>query len=778
MLLRDETGSILASMQEHPQPGRRQPIAFTTPSGNPPVQPPREQRPTSHKASMFILATLLVVAVGSCGLGGGGLWFLYRMYQTLPTFEQLHNIEPPQVSRVLATDSSVIHEFSTERRFWVPYERIPRQLPQAVISIEDRRFYTHWGIDLRRIFGAAVVNVLRNDVAQGGSTITQQLARNLYLSARQSLVRKIREALTATQLESYYTKDEILESYLNQVYLGAGVYGVQAAAQNYFSKDIDSLDMNECAVLAGMIQLPERYRPDRAENITRITARRNTVLRAMRIMGYLDSPAVDSLCKAPIPVNPLARTTVRAPYFIEMVRQEVAGKYGDDMLYNGGLTIYTTLDPVGQDSLERAAVRHIDSLQLSCNRIFLDSTKAHVKLRMPRDTFLAHFDSLYEVRRAQYDTLADSIKLRIAQVAAVALDVKTGGILALLGGRDFVESKFNRAVQARRQPGSAIKPFVYTTAIEQGLSPATIILDQPITLMTDRGEWRPENYDREFYGPVTMRYALAKSINLVAIQVLMQVGGDKVVDVARRMGLKHEMQPVPALAIGACQATPMEMTVAYAIYANGGVRMAPFAVKSVHDRNGRQLWQHTPESEEVLTPQTAFIMADMMKDVVLRGTGARIPGMGFTIPAGGKTGTTNDYSDAWFIGFTPHIACGVWVGVDERRSLGRITGSDGAIPIWVPAMKGLHRKRKLTQFAVPDSIMTCTICQESHKVATQYCTNLRQEFFVLGSFSDTCDIHAPGQIRRTDNLHQMFGGGSNRKTETKDTTRVRRPRMF
>ncbi len=764
-------------MPNNPRRDRSGPIVLNArPSGTTPAESAAVSGGTHLRLWVFIAALILLLGLTFAAVGG--LWFLKRMYATLPTFEQLHDIEPPQVSRVLAVDSSLIHEFSTERRFWVPYERIPRQLPQAVVSIEDRRFFSHWGIDLRRILGAVVANVIRRGIAQGASTITQQLARNLYLTSRQSLVRKIREALTAVQLESYYTKEEILESYLNQVYLGAGVYGVQAAAQNYFSKNVEDLDLNECAVLAGLIQLPERYRPDRAENTRRITDRRNTVLRAMRIMGYVEPAMVDSLCAAPVPSNPLVRPPVRAPYFMEMVRQQVAGQFGDDVLYNGGLTIYTTLDPVGQDSLERASARQLDTLQLGCNRIFLDSTHAHVKLRMPRDTFLAHFDSLYEARRGEYDTLADSVKLRVAQVAAVALDVRTGGILALIGGRDFAESKFNRAVQARRQPGSAVKPFVYTAAIEQGFTPATVVLDQPITLMTDRGEWRPENYDREFYGPVALRYALAKSINLVAIQVLMQVGAQKVVEVARRMGLRHEMQPVPALAIGACQVTPMEMTSAYAIYPNRGTRVTPFCIAAIHDRNGRLLWEHTPESQEVLSPQVAFIMVDMLKDVVSRGTGARIPGMGFTIPAGGKTGTTNDYSDAWFVGFTQHVACGVWVGVDERRSLGRVTGSEGAIPIWVPAMKGLHRTRKLTQFDIPDSIVTLTICQESHKIANQYCTELRQECFIAGSFSDTCTIHMPGQQHRGENLHQIFGGSTTRKPEPKDTSRVRRPRIF
>ncbi len=750
-------------------------------SDNSDRQPPRQPSRPTWRARAFgvsILVVVLVIVFVTAAVIGGTTWFIKEMYATLPTFEQLHDIEPPQVSQVFARDGSLVHEFSIERRIWAPMKKIPDNLANAVIAIEDRRFYKHWGIDLRRIAGAIVVDIIRGHYAQGASTITQQLARNLYLTSRQTLVRKIREALTALQLESYYTKREILESYLNQVYLGGGVYGVQAASRKYFSKDVSELTLNECAVLAGTIQLPEHYRPDKEKNTKRITARRNTVLRAMGAMEFIDEKTVEKISAEPIPSDPLKEPPRRAPYFVEMIRQKISRTYGDDVLYNGGLTIYTTLDPVAQDTIERAAARHLEDLQARCNRIFLDSTRAHVKLRMPRDTFLAHFDSLYEARRDEYEALPDSVKLRIAQVAVVALDIETGGVLALVGGRDFDESKFNRAIQARRQPGSAMKPIVYTAAIDSGFTPATVVLDQPITLMTDEGEWRPENYNREFHGPVTLRYALAKSINLVAIQVLMDIGPHRVIRYARRMGLEHSLPAVPALAIGACEATPMEMTAAYASLAAGGRYTEPVFVEKIYDRNGRLLEQMALDTHRVVSPQTAYIVTNMMKDVVLRGTGARIPGMGFTRPAGGKTGTTNDYSDAWFVGFTPQVACGVWVGVDERRSLGRgVTGSDGAIPIWVPAMKALHRDRPLARFHRPEDIVLIRVCNESHKVANRYCPSFREEPFIEGTFTDTCDIHVVGRTRRDESLHQLFGGSTRRPVE-KDTTHRRRQLMF
>ena len=750
----------------------RGPVVFTA---APPPRPPQAGR-SRRRAALIVLLTLLGCAAA---VTGGLICFLAEIYDSLPTFEQLHDIDPPQVSRVYGADGSLVHEFSIERRIWVPFQQIPAALVDAVVSTEDRRFYRHWGIDMHRIVGATLVDLTRGHYAQGGSTITQQLARNLYLTAKQSLVRKIREAMTAVQLEAYYTKQEILESYLNQVYLGAGAFGVQAASLTYFSKDVHDLDVNECATLAGTIQLPERFRPDRPDNANRARGRRRSVLRAMVEMGRLTPAAADSIGKLPVPAAPLVRPPAVAPYFIDMVRGQLAARYGDDMLYNGGLTIYTTIDPAAQDSIERAVPGHLDSLQRRCNRIFLDSTKAHRKLRIPYDTFLVHFDSLYAARRTEYDTLPDSVKLRIVQVAVVAMDVRTGGIRAMVGGRDFTESKFNRATQARRQPGSAFKAFVYTAAVESGLTPCTIILDQPITLPTDKGEWRPENYDKKFYGPVTIRAALAKSINLVAIQVLMQVGAEKVVECARRLGLRQDLPAVPALAIGAAQATPLEMTAAYASFPTGGWYVEPYCIEKVVDRTGRVLEEHTVETKQVLRPHVAFIMTDMMRDVVLRGTGARINSLGFARPSAGKTGTTNDYSDAWFIGFTPQICCAVWVGVDERRSMGRgVTGSDGAIPLWVPAMSALHRNLPRMEFAVPDSIQRLPICLTSHRIATSYCPQYRDEYFITGSFADTCDEHRPDRPRREQSLHQLFGGNSPTRPTAKDSAKPRRPLIF
>jgi penicillin-binding protein 1A len=716
-----------------------------------------DSSPVSTHGKRVFLIVMIAVFCLSGGLTGGS-WFLYRMYQTLPTVGQLENIEPPLSSKVVGRDGTLIHEFSIEKRSWVSLSDVPRDLVNAVIAIEDRKFYSHWGVDMKRIIGAVLVNIGRRHYAQGASTLTQQLARNVYLSSKTSMIRKIREAMTAVQIEQYYTKREILELYLNQVYLGAGVYGVEAASQCYFSKHVSQLTMNECAVLAGLIQLPERFRPDRPANTKRTSARRTVVLKAMLSMEFIDSKQAAEVMAMDLPSNPQNDVSKRAPYFIEMVRKYCEQKYGDDLLYNGGLTIYTTLDPLAQDSTDAATAVHLKNLQKKMNSYYLDRTRIHRKLKIPRDTFEAHFDSIYAAHKTECETFPDSMRRRIVQTALIAMDVKTGAILDLVGGRNFLESKFNRAVQSVRQPGSAFKPFVYTAAIEHGFTPASVVLDQPITIMTPQGEWRPENFSNTFEGPVTVRHALEHSLNLVAIQVLMQITGDTVVSYARRMGLKQHLDPVPSLAIGSCEVMPMELLDAYAIFANKGMRVTPYFIERIVDKNGNILEEHEQKpGEQVLSPQTSFIMCDLLASVVRRGTGAAIPGLGFDRPSAGKTGTSNDYSDAWFVGFSPQIACVVWVGMDERRSLGYgVTGALGAIPLYAKAMIALHKKIKPEYFERPDSIINAKVCSVSHKIATSYCPQSYDEYFIVGKLPETCDMHGPGRAKST-NIMNMFG---------------------
>ena len=707
----------------------------------------------SEPQSLRQKSKLIAFAVAMALVGGilcGGTWFLYRLFQTLPTLEQLSNMQPALATKVFGKDGTMVHSFSVERRFWVPISHIPKNLSDAVVAIEDRRFYDHWGIDVYRNFGAMFVNLVHHK-SQGASTLTQQLARNVYLTSKKSMIRKMREALTAVQIEMYYTKSQIFELYLNQIYLGAGTYGVEAASQYYFNKPVSKLDLNECVTLAGTIQLPELYRADKKQNHKRIVNRREAVCDAMVQMRMIDKKQCEEIKETPIPGTGAKPRLLRAPYFVEMVRQYIEQKYGDDILYNGGLSIYTTLDPVAQDSIDAAVARHLPTLQRNLNRSFLINTKIDKEYKIPRDTFLFHFDSLYELYGERVNgTLPDSLKLRIVQTALVALDVSTGAILALVGGRNFEESKFNRATQANRQPGSAFKPFLFAAAVDSfGYAPSTEVEDQPVTIMTPEGEWRPENYHKEFHGKVTLRYALMQSINLTAISMINAIGAEAVVTYARRLGITGDMNAVPSLAIGACQVTPLEMTSSYAVFPAHGRKNNPYFIKKIVDKRGKILEETAPVSVQVLSPQTSFIMCDMMRSVVCCGTGAAIGALGFGRPAGGKTGTTNNFSDAWFVGFTPQVACGMWVGSDERKTLGReVTGAVAAIPVWVKAMGALHKNLPVENFAQPDSIAYMRICDESKKLATKYCPQVKNDFFISGHLPEVCAIHSPEAVRK------------------------------
>lgn len=721
----------------------------------------------------LIVAFYVILFVLSIGLGMGG-WYSFRINDSLPNPQEMRELTPSLVSRVKSTDGAIVYDFSVERRLWISLDSIPSQLINAVIAIEDRRFYQHHGIDIRRIFGALIIDLIKREYAQGASTITQQLARNIYLSLKPSINRKIREVFTAFKLESCYSKREIMELYLNQIYFGAGVYGAEAASQQYFSKSANVLDLNECATLAGIIQLPEYYRPDRKNNLKRITNRRNAVLKAMLEMRFIDVRTYKAQYALPVPSQPQSNSAPRAPYFVEMVRQYIEKKYGEDKLYNGGLTIYTTLDATAQDSADAAINDQLKSLQKRMNTYFLDRSRLHNKLNIPRQFFYDHFDSLHEVYRADFDALPDSLKLRTVQTAVVALDVETGGIAVLSGGRNFTESKFNRAIQAIRQPGSSFKPIVYTAALENGLNPLSVILDQPVTIMTPEGEWRPQNYDGVFMGPIPLRRALEKSINLVAIQVLLKIGAPTVVDYARRMGLTHQINAIPSLAVGSCEVVPLELINAYTVFPSGGYLSKPYFITKIVDRNGTVLEQNYPQRHQVLAAKTAFIMCDMLSGVVRRGTAASIPGLGFTRPAAGKTGTSNDFSDAWFIGFTPQLVCGIWIGVDERRSLGYgITGAEAAIPIWVRSMLTLHRNLPVKNFTKPDSVVSISICTISSKVATAACPQISDNYFIEGSIPNGCDIHGAAK-ESSNSVTNPFG---NTKAKTTPHT-TKRPLMF
>ncbi|MCL1947256.1 MAG: PBP1A family penicillin-binding protein [Chitinivibrionia bacterium] len=710
----------------------------------------------------IIIIAIMIFFFTSAALTIMAVVFLENVYKTLPEPQELADIQPSLVTKVYAKDSSLVHEFSIERRFWVEIDSIPDALKYAVVAIEDRRFRAHWGVDLKRMISAVFGNIARGGYDQGASTITQQLARNIYFTQKKTMSRKFREILTAVQLEKYYTKDEILELYLNTIYLGSGVYGVSAAAQQYFSKNIKDIDLNEAAVLAGTIQLPEHYRPDREKNLERITIRRRSVLNGMARMKVISKAEADSVSKLEIPNEPYVPISTIAPYFVEQVRRELERKYGSNMLYNGGLSIYTTLDPQAQLAAEQALKQHLDTLQRTQNRFFIDNARAYALIGVSRDKLMSNFDSIYSANAKVFDALHDSISLRKLQASVIAMDVETGAVRVMIGGKDYSQSKFNRAMQGLRQPGSAFKPFVYAAAMQSGFTPASVVVDRPVTIDT----WRPENHDKEFFGEMTIRQALRRSINLVAVQVAQETGLRKIVDLAKAMGFSSNLQAVPAISLGGCEVSNLEITRAYAAFGNQGLMPQQYFIETVTDKNGKVISRHTPESRQVIDPGLASLMTSLLQDVVMRGTAASIRSTYFFMrPSAGKTGTTNQYTDAWYVGYTPQISCGVWVGTDRTQTMGHgVTGTRGAIPIWVPTMKSLHRNLPEENFTYSGGLVNREICLTSYGLASIYCPSSYAEIFLVSAIPQECTIHSPNAKRDTTNVLDFFGTQQQQKT--------------
>lgn len=673
-----------------------------------------------------------------------GLAYLYVISRDLPSLKQLEEYKPKLASKVYSADMKVIHEYFEEKRSFTPLEEMPPALIQAVIATEDRKFHDHWGFDLRRFAQTVFINIVNLRYKQGASTLTQQLARQLYLSLEKTITRKIRELLTAIQIERTYTKDEILEMYLNHMNFGHGAYGVQSASLLYFGKDARELRTEECAMLVGVLAAPSIYTPHR--NPGRTLARRNIVLSSMRELDYITEDDYVELTKTPIDVLPYksGRSNKIAPYFTEYIRQILQKKYGYN-LYTDGLSIYTTLDSRAQALAEKATQDQLQVLQEKMTEVY-SKKKNFIELMGPEFLQGKNVDTIL-----QDSTLVDSlIRARAPiQAALVSIDPRNGYILAWVGGRDFKESKFNRVVQARRQPGSAFKPFVYTVAIDNGYPPTHEVLNQPVVTELPNGErWSPQNYDLSIGGPTTFREGLRKSYNLVTVRVLQEVirKPSLVVDYAQKMGIKSPLQPVDALALGASEVTPLEITSAFGVFANGGVHVEPVAILRVEDKFGNIIEQNIPRSREALRKETAYIMTDLLRTVIDHGTGVRARWYyKFTRPAGGKTGTTNDYGDAWFLGFTPQIVTGVWVGNDDHVSLGR--GQDGArtaLPIWAPYMKSVHDTLGLPEldFPIPEGVVQVEICADTKKLANDVCPNIVKEVF-MRDFAPTtnCRVH-------------------------------------
>ncbi|MCX5762443.1 MAG: PBP1A family penicillin-binding protein, partial [Gemmatimonadetes bacterium] len=599
-------------------------------------------------------------------------------------------------------------------------EQIPKVLRTAFVITEDRRFYSHNGIDLWGVARAGVSNLRRGGFAQGFSTITMQLARNVFpekLSREKTILRKLREAKVARAIESKYSKDRILELYLNQIYLGSGAYGVETASQRYFGKSVRDINLAEAATIAALPKAPGRYDPRRFPE--RAIQRRNTILELMRREGAI-SDADASLAKAyPLRLAHGGGSSGDvAPYYVEWVRQQLEAQFGD-RIYQEGMRVYTTLDLELQGAAERALERQLKAIEGGAAGAF------------PHRTF--------EQLVAAADESAPGTVTPYLQGAFIVLDPRSGSVRAMVGGRDYDDSKFNRATQALRQPGSTFKPIVYATAIQSGRSPAYMLDDAPVEIPQVAGDtWQPKNYDLKFEGPMIMRRALYQSRNMPAIRLGMELGEQSVVDMARKFGITTPIPEYPSIHIGSADVNPLQMVAAYSTFANLGWRVAPVGILRVEDSQGKVLWKAEIAREQVLTPEESWLMVDMMKDVLRRGSAAgAVANTGFNLPAGGKTGTTNDYTDVWFIGFTADLVAGVWMGFDKpQKIMPNAQGGRLAAPAWAQFMiEAYQRKPSPPDWPRPSSLVSRQVDELTGLLANPGCPakDAYAEWFIPGT---------------------------------------------
>jgi penicillin-binding protein 1A len=677
----------------------------------------------------FLLALTFLMS-GGVGLAYAS-WALVCNAGRCPSARALEDYQPGQTSKLYAIDGRFIAEIGLEKRTLVTIREIPAHVRDAFRVTEDKRFYSHAGVDWVRVFGAVGANVASMRWAEGFSTITMQLARNVFperISREKTLTRKLKEAKVARDIETQFEKDKILELYLNQIDLGSGAHGVEAASQRYFGKSVRDLNVAEAATLAGIPKAPSRYNPRRFPE--RAIQRRNTVIELMRRQGVIsDSDA--SLAKAfPLQLASKADAGEVAPYFVEWVRQQLDERFGAQ-LYREGLKVYTTLDVGLQSAAERAMENQIRAIEAGRFGPYRSVT------------FERH------VARSGNDEGA-SPHSPYLQGAFVAIDPRTGAVRAMVGGRDFDDSKFNRAVQALRQPGSAFKPIVFAAGVQNGRSPAYVLSDDPLSLEQRPGEtWQPKNYDGSFEGNIPMRRALYQSRNLATIRLGMELGEATVIEQARRFGITSPIPAYPSIHIGAASVYPIEMVAAYTAFATLGTRAEPQPIIRVENTRGEVLWAPEPVRTPVLSQEEAWLMVSMMRDAVTRGTAAgAVAGQGFRIPAGGKTGTTNDGTDVWFIGYTPDLVAGVWMGFDRpQRIKANAQGGSLAAPAWTAFMREVYRRRPApSDWPQPPGIVERMIDRSTAMLATAYCPPefVTQEYFIIGTDPPSeCPTHGP-----------------------------------
>ncbi|MFQ5543036.1 MAG: penicillin-binding protein 1A [Nitrospiria bacterium] len=719
---------------------------------------------------------LVVLSLFLVLFGIGGVLFYYS--RDLPSLDSLGSYAPSQATRIYSDENRVIGQFYIEKRVFVPISRMPEALLQAILAVEDARFYEHHGFDSVRIVKAFLTNLKNFGIRQGASTITQQVTRSLFLTPERTVRRKIRELILARKMETVLSKDEILEIYLNHIYFGHGAYGVQMASKTYFGKDVWDIGLEEAAYLAGLPKAPNDYSPYRHPEKAKF--RQRIVLKRMADEGFITEEDYRTAYENNLIFQKLHSGEDFALYFKEYIRQYLISKYGDDLVYKGGLNVYTTLNEKMQRVAEKslkAGLREVDKRQgyrgplgvyspedglIKKDRLPLlkigdfivarvvlvnadyalveangvvgkiriedmmwaarrligpDVRKDRTLIKEPSADKILNVGDLIEVRvkeiTGKENTVYFSLEQEpIVQGGFVAMDPSDGSVKALVGGYDFKRSEFDRATMARRQPGSVFKPVIYGAALDRGLTPATILIDNPV-IFTDADTnktWKPENYGKKFHGPTTLRDALTFSHNLATVKLLRKVGIGPVVRFAKQIGIKSPLTRDLSLSLGSSGIGLLEMTSALGVYGNKGIRVEPTFILSVTDQHGRVLESHEVLPERVISKETAYVVTNILEDVVQRGTARRARVIGR--PIAGKTGTTNDFTDAWFVGFAPNLAAGVWVGFDDNRSLGyREAGGRAALPIWVSFMDEALSLLPVVPFSIPDKIVYARVDQ-------------------------------------------------------------------
>lgn len=730
----------------------------------------------------FLLLASVVAAV-----------LVYREITTaLPPLDSIVQYRAPLSTQIFAADGTLVGEFFYEKRYVVPFERIPAVVRNAFIAAEDDQFYQHRGIDLLGIVRALQSNLSAGGRVQGGSTITQQVVKQILLSPQKSYERKLKEILLAIRLERQLTKDQILSLYLNHIYLGGGAYGVAAAAEEYFGKPVEQLSLAEAALLAGLPQAPSRYSPVR--HWPRAKARQRYVLERMAAEGMITPAEATLAAKEPLMLQPRKGSFRHAPYYVEHVRRLLEARYGEQGLYQLGLRVYTALDLRLQTLAEEALLKGLRELQSrqkyspavrnlspSEREAFFVEQQRQLQGRpldpqRSYDAVVIGTQNGPQVRIGEFaGTIVEPPRLRLAvgdvvrvrlhslpegadsrsgfrfaldtdsliQGAAVVMEPTTGDVRALVGGTNFLNSQFNRATQAKRQPGSAFKPLVYAAAFDDRFTPATVVLDAPIAFPDNNGVWAPQNYEHRFFGPTTLREALTFSRNVPTVKLAQQIGIHRLVTFVRSLGISSPLAPNLSLALGAAEVTPLELVAAYSAFANQGMRVEPRFITQIVDPHGELLEAVEPRAKAVLAPETAYIVTSVLQDVITKGTGRRAAAIGR--PAAGKTGTTNDMNDAWFIGYTPQLLAGFWVGFDSKRSLGPgETGGRIAAPIWLEFMQGALAGEPVIDFPVPSGIRFVPIDRFTGQRTSPTSRAARIECFRAGTEPKLTDLGSDG----------------------------------